>query len=760
MKKILLVLMMVSAAVCRADYASEVMADSPEAYYRFEESAGATSLADNSGNGHNSLVVSNVVFGANGAVGNAGAFSNAFVQLDFELSTDEGSFSVEALARFDTPGHIASQVGGRSLLYRGSTGYLKSSLGGETTYSDDTFSSNEWHHVVMTVEDGPGGTNDTLRFFIDGLPVSTNTVTAEASAGDWILGAAKDYSNGLIGALDEVAIYRTELSRIRIADHCEALPTHYVATNGASIWPYISWATAATNIQAAVDVAQAGDTVLVNNGIYTSATEISVTNAITIQSVNGREATIVDGQSVRRCFNLDNSACSISGFTIQNGDAGSGDGGGIYCTGTKPFITHCTLSDNSAHQGGGTYGGTLSHCTFIENAAALGGGSYGGALSHCTFLENSSTSGGGSHGGALTYCTLMRNLAEWGGGSFEGTLTHCTLTGNEAQDCGGGSYDGTLDNCTLTGNLAHNNHGGGSYQGTLNNCVLTGNSAGAHGGGSYQGILNNCVLVGNDAGEGGGSYEATLNHCTLTGNRLGLPQSLGAGSYGGALTNCIIWDNAMGENWYDSTPEISYSCTTPTVGLSNSNIDSDPCLTTAGNLKYNSPCIDAGTTIEGITDDIAGAPRPLDGDANGSAIPDMGAYEFASTLVDADADGLSDGAEVYAYKTNPKDADTDNDGRTDSDEVAMGLDPAHDETGILQSITNNPSTFGLYTADSISDLDMGHMMLQTSNGWMRMSLQLEQCTNLTEGVWQPAGDPKLWEVEATNGKAFFRVRGQ
>jgi len=41
-----------------------------------------------------------------------------------------------------------------------------------------------------------------------------------------------------------------------------------------------------------------------------------------------------------------------------------------------------------------------------------------------------------------------------------------------------------------------------------------------------------------------------------------------------------------------------------------------------------------------------------------------------------------------------------------------------------------------------------------------MSLQLEQCTNLTEDVWEPAGDAVLWQHPATNGKAFFRVRGR
>jgi hypothetical protein len=133
------------AAVSHADYVSEVMADSPEAYYRFEELPGATNLIDSSGNGHDSLEVSNVVFGAAGGVESAGQFSNAYVQLDLQLSPAAGDFSIEALARFDTTDinrYVASQQGGsgqgRSLLYRTGSGKLRSYVGG----SPGTTSSN------------------------------------------------------------------------------------------------------------------------------------------------------------------------------------------------------------------------------------------------------------------------------------------------------------------------------------------------------------------------------------------------------------------------------------------------------------------------------------------------------------------------------------------------------------------------------------------------------------------------------------------
>src|SRR5512136_789088 len=80
--------------------------------------------------------------------------------------------------------------------------------------------------------------------------------------------------------------------------------------------PYATWATAAHTIQDAVDAAGPGDTILVTNSVYAP---IFVTKPITILSINGPAATIIDGGGTNSCacLYLDSSAI-LSGFTLTN----------------------------------------------------------------------------------------------------------------------------------------------------------------------------------------------------------------------------------------------------------------------------------------------------------------------------------------------------------------------------------------------------------------------------------------------------------
>ena len=350
--------------------------------------------------------------------------------------------------------------------------------------------------------------------------------------------------------------------------------TFYVSTNGTAVAPYDSWTTAATNIQDAVDAAASEDMVLVTNGVYnTGGAEapgnglwnmVCITNAVTVQSVNGPEHTMIEAADceMRVVYMMSNAV--LSGFTVQGGEVYT-DGGGIYMD----------------------QGGTVSNCIVFANYAENnGGGIYcngGGTVIDCAITNNETAYGNG--GGV--YCN--------GGGM----LTGCTLSDNYAENNGGGSYGGTLSRCTLSGNTTYNGGGGGSLGGVLYNCLLTGNTTLDFGGGSCVSTLINCTLTDNDAEYGGGSF-------------------------GGALTNCIVWGNraqAGGSNYYDSA--IAYSCTAP-LPAGTGNMAADPLFfDNAYHLQAGSPCIDAGTPSAGSGQaDLDGNPR------NHGGTVDMGAYEY------------------------------------------------------------------------------------------------------------------------------------
>ena len=429
---------------------------------------------------------------------------------------------------------------------------------------------------------------------------------------DWMMGAVDlDGNPRIAGELVDMGAYER-------SDIIPPLPIHYVSLSGAHVAPFNSWRTAATNIQAAIDVAEIGDIVLVTNGVYAAGgafaaglmNRVAITNEVTVRSVNGPEVTIIEGQglmgveAVRCVYVVDGAA--LVGFTLTNGFTQasfdkSGFGGGIFCDSAAGTISNCVLTGNSAYYGGGAYNAVLDHCVLIGNTASSGGGAFGGALYNCALSKNSASGGGGASGSALY---------------------NCALTDNSASFSGGGASGGTLNNCTLTGNSSSNT-GGGAFGGTLNNCALTGNSAASGGGGVSGGTLNNCTLTGNLAYDGGGAYNGTLNNCTLIGNSASYS---GGGTYYGTLYNCIVYYNSAlaGAN-YDSGSTLNYCCTLPIPFSGTNNFTNAPGLAglTNPHLTQGSPCIDTGNNAYVFT------ATDLDGEArtNGTTV-DVGCDEF------------------------------------------------------------------------------------------------------------------------------------
>jgi hypothetical protein len=170
--------------------------------------------------------------------------------------------------------------------------------------------------------------------------------------------------------------------------------TRYVSmVNANPTPPYTNWATAATNIQQAVDAAVAGDVVVVTNGTYATGSRVvyrvAVDKPLTLQSVNGPQATVINGGGAVGCVYLASGA-NLFGFTLANGVAVNG--GGVYCQSTSAVLSNCVLTGNLANgydgMGGGAFLGTLNNCTLTGNSAWDGGGASGGATGGGSILNN------------------------------------------------------------------------------------------------------------------------------------------------------------------------------------------------------------------------------------------------------------------------------------------------------------------------------------------------------------------------------------
>jgi len=138
-------------------------------------------------------------------------------------------------------------------------------------------------------------------------------------------------------------------------------------------------------IQAGIDSASNGDTVMVADGLYTGEGNRDVFflgKAIVVMSENGPRWSIIDCQQSGRgfCFSGEGPNAVLRGFTIRNGCATNG--GGIYCHNASPTLYGNIISANAAEDaGGGIHCSTSSFPTLIGNTitgnrAERGGGVY------------------------------------------------------------------------------------------------------------------------------------------------------------------------------------------------------------------------------------------------------------------------------------------------------------------------------------------------------------------------------------------------
>ncbi len=198
-------------------------------------------------------------------------------------------------------------------------------------------------------------------------------------------------------------------------------------------------------IQAGIDAAVNGDSVIVAPGVYNELVDFKG-KAITLKSSDGAERTIIDGfgfnDSVVKCVNGETLDTILEGFTITGGGVGrffpnNMVGGGMFNYQSSPTIINCIFKDN-----------------LMSDSSSAGGG---------MFNANSSPT--------IMNSLFIRNVATHSGAmqNFESNihLINCVFSHNYSGHSAGGIYnhDSSCDmqNCIFNDNFASNGQGGAIF---------------------------------------------------------------------------------------------------------------------------------------------------------------------------------------------------------------------------------------------------------------------------------------------------------
>ncbi len=455
-------------------------------------------------------------------------------------------------------------------------------------------------------------------------------------------------------------------------------------------------------IQAGLDAAIAGDTVLVARGTYTGFGNKNLQfhgRAIELRCEEAGEC-IIDCEQSGRGFYFhygEANASIVDGFKITEGrNPGGAGGGGIFCdNNSNPTINRCTITQcaTSNAEGGGIY---------CESSSPV--------ITHCIISQNSANSGG--NGGGI-FCF-----------DSSPTISQCVISGNSSSNDGGGIYCHTYSNpvisrCTISGNTASGSYGDGFGGGVfcyfdsnpaISRCTISGNFA-TYGGGiscydNSNPAISQCSIAENSTtNQGGGVYcefnsYPTITLCTIMENSTVYG---GGGFYcrsgGSYIHSCIFWNNQslnfpnyaqIGPGGSSSYVTVLYCDVQGGWSYGYGIIDADPLFVDASNHDYHltsgSPCRDAGDPYylpaPGETD-IDGQPRIMNGRV------DMGLDEYP--YEDCNHNGISDHQDILdgtSLDCNGNDTpdecelDCNENDIADSCDIAAGTSQDSDQNGI------------------------------------------------------------------------------
>ncbi len=393
---------------------------------------------------------------------------------------------------------------------------------------------------------------------------------------------------------------------------------------------------------------------------------------------------IADGLGTR-VFSIDDGnlgnqiSVEIEGLTVTGGDAAS-NGAGIRVL-ENLILRDVRITGNTVvglnARGAGLYsysGTLLIQRSTISNNSAIGAGAAGGGMSRSTMIigqqeariEDSTISGNSATGSGGGIISSNNHLEQQ---TF--SLINSTVSGNSAGGAGGGFYnlDGTsgVQFSTISNNSAAANLGGGLA---------------TYGDSSTFTDVRSTIISGNTSTDVA-VVNGPTNRLTSSGFNL-----IGTGNTFGAL-NALDNFVASGDQRNVSNPGL--------LALAN---NGGPTWTHA--LLSTSLAIDAGDPAAvaggGIVPDFdqRGNGRVLDGNNNGIARIDVGAFEFPAPSADFDNDGDVDGRDFLAWQrgfgitvgATKNKGDADNNGAVNSIDLGIWQN-TYGTTSLVAAVVSN-----------------------------------------------------------------------
>lgn len=445
----------------------------------------------------------------------------------------------------------------------------------------------------------------------------------------------------------------TAIAVLVLAARAAAGSVYFVATNGNNALDGLSRTSAWRTLQRAIDGAGPGDTIRMMSGTYSGAAiRVSGTAAapMTLRADDGADVTL----NARGPGNWHSSVLELE------------------IGGTNP-VAHWTI-EGLRVVNSGRYGidARIAHHLQIRSNRVFNSVSTGIFTAFCydTVIEGNESASNGEHG--IYYNNSGDRFAIRNNRLHHNTAcglqlnADASITNNPALD------DGIIADGVIENNVIYLNGPGGAginldgvvgaivrnnlLYNTPNNsgiALFKGNGAVPS---STNQILNNTILM-----TAGGGWGINLSHPQCRSNTLRnnivhsshsfrgsivLATSAPAGfssdyngvmdrfsiDGGGSVITLAAW-RALG---YDAQAVL----VTPTALFVNPAGDF--------HLKTNSPAIDRGGVLAAVTNDADGIARPLDGDNDGGARRDIGAYEYVHPAADSDRDQMPDAAEIAA----------------------------------------------------------------------------------------------------------------